>query len=84
MLDQDTFILPVFRCPIYDTVNKINGTNSYTYADLVQQVSYSQLDIIIKPCPIRINCYHNFSKMVEEYVQLQEHLLMMFMIQMQL
>ena len=42
MLDQDNFILPVFRCPIYDTVNKINGTNSYTYADLVQQVSYSQ------------------------------------------
>ena len=47
MLDQDNFILPVFRCPIYDTVNKINGTNSYTYADLVQQVSYSQFDIDI-------------------------------------
>ena len=40
MLEEDNFILPVFRCPIYDTVNKINGTNSYTYEDLVQQVRY--------------------------------------------
>merc|ERR1719189_559099 len=37
MLEEDNFILPVFRCPIYDTVNKINGTNSYTYDDLVLQ-----------------------------------------------
>merc|ERR1719195_847536 len=37
MLEEDGFILPVFRCPVYDTVNKINGTNSYTYEDLVQQ-----------------------------------------------
>ena len=39
MLEEDNFILPVFRCPVFDTVNKINGTNSYTYEDLVQQVS---------------------------------------------
>ena len=39
MFEEDNFILPVFRCPIYDTVNKINGTNSYTYEDLVLQVS---------------------------------------------
>merc|ERR1719195_339105 len=37
MLEEDNFILPVFRCPVCDTVNKINGTNSYTYEDLVQQ-----------------------------------------------
>ena len=40
MLEEDGFILPVFRCPIYDTVNKINGTNGYTYEDLVLQVSH--------------------------------------------
>ena len=40
MFEEDKFILPVFRCPVFDTVNKINGTNSYTYEDLVQQVRY--------------------------------------------
>ena len=38
MFEEDDFILPVFRCPIYDTVNKIDGINSYTYEDLVLQV----------------------------------------------
>ena len=38
MLEADGFLIRVFRCPIYNTVNKINGTNSYTYADLIQQV----------------------------------------------
>ena len=38
MLEHDGFLIRVFRCPIYNTVNKINGTNSYTYADLIQQV----------------------------------------------
>ena len=33
MLDEDEFILPVFRCPIYNTVNKIDGINSFTYED---------------------------------------------------
>ena len=49
MLEEDGFILPVFRCPIYDTVNKINGTNSYTYEDLVQQVRHESYSYI-KPC----------------------------------
>ena len=38
MLEADGFLIRVFRCPIYNTVNKINGTNSFTYADFVQQV----------------------------------------------
>ena len=38
MLEHDGFLIRVFYCPIYNTVNKINGTNSYTYADLTQQV----------------------------------------------
>ena len=38
-MDEDEFILPVFRCPIYNTVNKIDGINSFTYEDdLKQQV----------------------------------------------
>ena len=38
MLEHDGFLIRVFFCPIFNTVNKINGTNSYTYSDLVQQV----------------------------------------------
>ena len=41
MLEHDGFLIRVFRCPVYNTVNKINGTNSYTYADLIQQVRES-------------------------------------------
>merc|ERR1719195_2277224 len=37
MLEHDGFLIRIFRCPIYNTVNKINGTNSYTYADLILQ-----------------------------------------------
>merc|ERR1719336_3189510 len=58
MFEEDDFILPVFRCPVYDTVNKINGTNSYTYEDLVQQqdsggicpaATSTATDIIVDP-----------------------------------
>ena len=44
MLDEDEFILPVFRCPIYNTVNKIDGINSFTWEDdYVQQVTLTIL-----------------------------------------
>ena len=38
MLEEDKFILPVFRCPTANTINKINGINSFTYSDLILQV----------------------------------------------
>ena len=41
MLEEDDMILPVFRCPIRDSQNKINGINAWTYEDLESQVSYT-------------------------------------------
>ena len=38
MLEHDGFLIRVFYCPIYNTVNKINGINSFTWNDFVQQV----------------------------------------------
>ena len=39
MLEHDGFLIRVFYCPIHHTVNKINGIDSYTFSDIVQQVS---------------------------------------------
>ena len=64
MLEEDGFILPVFRCPVYDTVNKINGTNSYTYEDLVQQVS---LWLNIKSFRIVFFCHIISSKHYQKF-----------------
>ena len=33
MLEHDGFLIRVFYCPIYNTVNKINGINSFTWVD---------------------------------------------------
>ena len=33
MLEHDGFLIRVFYCPIYNTVNKIDGINSFTYED---------------------------------------------------
>ena len=44
MLEEDEFILPVFICPIYNSVNKIDGINSFTYEDdWEKQVSFDKL-----------------------------------------
>lgn len=50
------FIIPTFRCPTWNIVNKINGTNSYTFSDLIL-VEYcvnkdGELDPSIKSCPV--------------------------------
>ena len=56
MLDEDDMILPVFRCPIRDSQNKINGINAWTYEDLESQVSYTVVYSIryslLKDCTI--------------------------------
>ena len=38
MLEHDGFLIRVFYCPIYNTVNKINGINSFTWDDFLMQV----------------------------------------------
>ena len=45
MLEEDDAILPVFRCPILNTVNKINGINAWTYEDFDKQMKYGGLCI---------------------------------------
>ena len=40
ILDEGGLLIRVFYCPIYHTVNKINGIDSYTFSDLQQQVSH--------------------------------------------
>ena len=40
MLEEDDAILPVFRCPTVNTVNKINGIDSWTYEDFEKQMKY--------------------------------------------
>ena len=45
MLEEDDAILPVFRCPIRNTVNKINGINAWTYEDFDKQMRYGGLCI---------------------------------------
>ena len=37
-LEEEEFLFPVFRCPIRNVTRKINGINSFIYADLIKQV----------------------------------------------
>jgi len=43
MLEHDGFLIRVFYCPIYNTVNKINGINSFTWDDFLEQFINSGL-----------------------------------------
>ena len=38
MLEHDGFLIRVFYCPIFNTVNKINGINSFNWNDFIMQV----------------------------------------------
>ena len=38
MMEQDGFLFRVYLCPIYNITTKIDGINSFTYDDYVQQV----------------------------------------------
>ena len=48
MLEHDGFLIRVFYCPIYNTVNKINGINSFTWNDLITQVSNNGSRLTVK------------------------------------
>ena len=37
-LEEQEFLFPVFRCPTRNITRKINGTNSFVYADIIKQV----------------------------------------------
>ena len=38
-LEQDDFLIPVFRCPVRNITRKIEGVNSFYYTDILKQVS---------------------------------------------
>ena len=42
-LEEQEFLFPVFRCPTRNITRKINGINSFTYADLIKQVFWINL-----------------------------------------
>ena len=46
-LEEQEFLFPVFRCPTRNITRKINGTNSFVYADLIKQVYHVHLSIDI-------------------------------------
>ena len=37
-LEEQEFLFPVFRCPTSNITRKINGINSFIYADFIKQV----------------------------------------------
>ena len=39
MLEEAGFRQPVFRCPAYNIITKINGINSFNYSHFLMQVS---------------------------------------------
>ena len=39
-LEEQEFPFPVFRCPTRNITRKINGINSFIYADIINQVKY--------------------------------------------
>ena len=71
MLDEDEFILPVFRCPIYNTVNKIDGINSFTYEDDFKPQVHQPIVCAV----LHRNMYLYFSKIHKAYVQLKVQIL---------
>ena len=52
MLEEDDAILPVFRCPTVNTVNKIDGINAWNYSDFEKHMKYGRLcvDTIDEDC----------------------------------
>ena len=45
-LEEQEFPFPVFRCPTRNITRKINGINSFIYADIINQVKYFLLAFI--------------------------------------
>ena len=41
-LEEQEFLFPMFRCPVRNITRKIQGINSFIYADVIQQVCWKK------------------------------------------